>query len=94
MGGCYAKVHKNLEKKDFAWLSGLVKKNICIYSGKIATLYALQIQEAMQPREEYFIKGTEPRDDDLCTVHVQAKVCTDSQDIWKRNLLAGPILSC
>jgi len=49
---------------------------------------------AMDPRgnatrEEYFIKGTEPRNDDLCKVHVLAKVCTSSKDIYGRNLLAG-----
>lgn len=84
------KVHKNLEKKDFEAAPGLVKKNICIYSGKIATALCAADPRGNATREEFFIKGTEPRDDDYCTVHVQAKVCTASQDIWKRNLLAGP----
>ena len=85
-----SKVHKNLEKKEFVMASGLVKKNICIYSGKIATALCAADPRGNATREEYFIKGTEPRDDDLCTVHVQAQVCTESQDVFKRNLLAGP----
>ena len=85
------KVHEGLPQKAFAAApSGLVKKTICIYSGKIATNLCAQDPRGNATKTEYFIKGTEPRDDDLCTVHVQAKVCTASQDIYKRNLLAGP----
>lgn len=85
-----SKVHKNLEKKDFTMAPGLVKKTICIYSGKIATDLCAHDPRGNATREEYFIKGTEPRDDDLCTLHVKAEVCTVSQDALKRNLLAGP----
>ena len=85
------KVHAGLAKKDFAAPpAGIVQKNICIYSGKIATDLCAQDPRGNATRMEYFIKGTEPRDDDLCTVHIQALVCTESQDIYKRNLLAGP----
>lgn len=85
------KVHEGLPQKDFAAApAGIVKKTICIYSGKIATDLCTKDPRGNATRTEYFIKGTEPRDDDLCTVHVQAKVCTASQDIYKRNLLAGP----
>lgn len=84
-----SKVHKNLEKKDFVEPSGIVKKTICIYSGKIATSLCAKDPRGNATRVEYFIKGTEPRDDDLCQVHVQAKVCRSSKDIWGRLLLAG-----
>jgi penicillin-binding protein 1A len=86
------KVHKGLEYKDFEKpATGIVQKTICIYSGKIATdLCAKDPRGKGAVRVEYFIKGTEPRDDDLCTVHVQANVCTESRDIYGRNLLAGP----
>jgi penicillin-binding protein 1A len=85
------KVHSGLAKKEFAAPpAGIVQKKICIYSGKIATALCAQDPRGNATRMEYFIKGTEPRDDDLCTVHVQAQVCTESQDIYKRNLLAGP----
>ncbi len=84
------KVHEGLEKKDFAVPSGIVQKNICIYSGKIATDLCAKDPRGSAVKKEYFIKGTEPRDDDPCTVHVSAAVCTESQDNYKRNLLAGP----
>jgi penicillin-binding protein 1A len=44
-------------------------------------------------RVEYFIKGAEPKDDDLCDVHIQARVCTASRNNlsgYGVNLLAGP----
>lgn len=85
------KVHSGLAKKDFAPPpTGIVQKNICIYSGKIATDLCAQDPRGNATRMEYFVKGTEPRDDDLCTVHVKAQVCTASKDIYTRNLLAGP----
>lgn len=84
------KVHDGLPQKDFEMPAGIVQKKICIYSGKIATELCEHDQRGNATRMEYFIKGTEPRDDDVCTVHVEAQVCTDSQDTLKRNLLAGP----
>lgn len=87
------KVHKNLQPKDFPAVGGIVQKTICIYSGKIATPLCALDPRGDATRVEYFIKGTEPRDDDLCTVHVQRKVCKDSQYDYfgfKVNLLAGP----
>lgn len=85
-----SRIHKKLEKKDFAIPKNIVKKRICIYSGKIASPLCALDPRGDATREEYFIKGTEPREDDPCTLHVQGKVCKDSLDIWKRNLLAGP----
>ncbi len=85
------KVHADLPKKDFAAPpAGIVQKRICIYSGKIATDLCAHDPRGDATRMEYFIKGTEPRDDDLCTIHTQALVCTESKDIYGRNLLAGP----
>ena len=83
-------VHKNLERKEFIMAPNLVKKTICIYSGKLATDLCAHDPRGNATREEYFIKGTEPKDEDFCTVHVRAQVCTQSQDIYQRNLLAGP----
>jgi penicillin-binding protein 1A len=85
-----SKVHKDLPKKNFEIATGLVKKNICIYSGKIATDLCTHDPRGNATKVEYFIKGTEPRDDDYCTVHVSAAVCTESKDALGRNLLAGP----
>lgn len=83
------KVHENLEPKDFPQPEGLVKKRICIYSGKIATELCTKDPRGNATREEFFIKGTEPRYNDLCDVHISEAVCLESQDIWGRNLLAG-----
>ena len=87
-----ANVHKNLKPKDFPEVTGLVKKTICIYSGKIATPICSLDPRGNATRVEYFIKGTQPKNDDLCNVHVQAQVCTVSQYNmfgYKVNLLAG-----
>lgn len=85
------KVHEDLPPKEFEKpVSGIVQKKICIYSGKVATELCERDQRGNATKVEYFIKGTEPRDDEPCTVHVEAQVCTESQDTLKRNLLAGP----
>ncbi|HEX2944734.1 MAG TPA: transglycosylase domain-containing protein [Clostridia bacterium] len=85
-----AKVHEGLPKKDFTMPAGIVQKKICIYSGKVATPLCEKDPRGDATKMEYFIKGTEPRDDDPCTVHVEAQVCTESKDALGRNLLAGP----
>lgn len=85
-----SKVNKGLPKKDFEAPPGIVQKRICIYSGQIATELCTQDPRGDATRIEYFIKGTEPRDDNLCTMHVKVRVCTDHKDIYGRNLLAGP----
>jgi len=85
-----AKVHEGLPKKDFTMPSKIVQKKICIYSGKVATALCEKDPRGDATRMEYFIKGTEPRDDDPCDVHVEAQVCTESKDALGRNLLAGP----
>ncbi len=84
------KVHTGLAQKSFEMPLGIVQKNVCIYSGKIATELCTRDPRGNAKKTEYFIKNTEPRDDDLCTLHVETQVCTESQDIYKRNLLAGP----
>jgi penicillin-binding protein 1A len=83
------KAHEGKEYKNFEVPSGIVKKRICIYSGKIATELCASDPRGNATREEYFIKGTEPSDRDVCTVHVQGTVCHASHDIWGRSLLAG-----
>ena len=88
-----ANVHKNLKPRDFPVVTGMVKKTICIYSGKMATRLCALDPRGNATRVEYFIKGTEPKVDDFCNVHIQAKVCTVSQYNlfgYKVHLLAGP----
>jgi len=84
------KIHEGLPQKDFERPDGIVERKICIYSGKIATDLCAKDPRGNATRMEYFIKGTEPRSDDLCTVHVEANVCTASKDTQGRYLLAGP----
>jgi len=85
------KVHEDLPRKEFSEMpEDIVTKQICIYSGKVATDLCKHDPRGNATITEYFIKGTEPRNDDVCTVHVQAQVCTESKDTMGRNLLAGP----
>ncbi|HEX2926071.1 MAG TPA: PBP1A family penicillin-binding protein [Ruminiclostridium sp.] len=82
------RIHAKLEPKDFPQPQGLVKKTICIYSGKLVGPYCSGDPRGNAIRTEYFAKGTEPTD--TCDVHVQAKVDTTSKDIYGRPLLATP----
>lgn len=82
------KIHSSLESVDFQMPSGIVRKSVCIYSGKTPSSLCSQDPRGDSIRDEYFIKGTEPKDDDLCDVHVSTKVCKESKDSWGRNLLA------
>jgi len=83
------KVHEKLEPIPFAEPEGIVRKRICIYSGKIATDLCASDPRGSAVRTELFIKGTEPSDDNLCDVHVKARVCKDSTDANGKSLLAG-----
>lgn len=84
------RIHKNLQPVDFQEPAGIVKKTICIYSGKVATDLCARDPRGSSLRTEYFIKGTEPGDTDVCDVHVLIKACKDSKDTFGRNLLFGP----
>jgi penicillin-binding protein 1A len=81
------RIHADLEVKDFQQPEGLVKKSICIYSGKLPGKYCSQDPRGNAIRTEYFAKGTEPTD--TCDVHVLAKVDTTCKDIYGRPLLAN-----
>ncbi|NLL05760.1 MAG: PBP1A family penicillin-binding protein [Clostridiaceae bacterium] len=83
------KVHKDLEPIDFEVPSGVVKRTICKYSGKTATELCSKDPRGSAVKEEYFIKGTEPDEDDTCDVHVLAKVCKDATDNSGKTVLAG-----
>lgn len=83
------KAHEGLEPVDFPEPPGLVRKSVCIYSGKIATELCSRDPRGSAVREELFIKGTEPLNEDLCDVHVLERVCKDSKDVLNRNMLVG-----
>lgn len=88
--GVMTKLHENKQPKDFPRPSDVVKKAICVYSGKTPTQDCYNDPRGSAVLEEYFIKGTEPSDDEICDVHIRTQICKDSTDIWGRNLLAGP----
>lgn len=79
---------KKLESKDLPFPAGLVKKEICEYSGKAPIDLCSGDPRGNHVRTEYFIKGTEPKGDELCDIHVAAKVDTSSKDIYGRPLPA------
>ena len=66
-----AKVHENLEVKQFEEPPGIVKKTICTKSGKLASELCSQDPRGSTARTEIFIAGTEPKDE--CDVHVKGK---------------------
>ncbi|MHB8061584.1 MAG: transglycosylase domain-containing protein [Ruminiclostridium sp.] len=84
------RIHAKLEVKDFKQPEGLVKKSVCVYSGKTPGLYCNQDPRHDAIITEYFAKGTEPSSSDVCDVHVQAEVDITSKDIYGRPLLANP----
>jgi penicillin-binding protein 1A len=86
------KIYDKTSNTDaFLQPDGIVQKTICTKSGKIATaLCAKDPSGTSTVRNEYFIKGTEPKDTDLCDVHVLARVDIKSKDLFGRNLLANP----
>ncbi|QNU66566.1 PBP1A family penicillin-binding protein [Ruminiclostridium herbifermentans] len=81
------RIHADLEVKDFQQPEGLVKKSVCIYSGKLPGEHCSHDPRGNAIRTEYFVKGTEPKD--TCDVHVLARVDTTSKDIYGRPLLAN-----
>lgn len=66
----------------------IVKRTICIDSGKIATDLCRKDPRGGRVREEYFIAGTEPAYSDTCSVHIAYEACTASKDALNRDLLA------
>ncbi|MCX7773738.1 MAG: penicillin-binding transpeptidase domain-containing protein, partial [Clostridia bacterium] len=84
------KIHEELPTKPFFASAppNIVKRSICIDSGKIATDLCKQDPRGSRVREEYFIEGTEPAYSDTCKIHVAVKVCTVSKDAQGRDLLA------
>ena len=86
------RIHEGLEPIDFVQPSGIIEKKICIKSGKTPTTLCKHDPEngASAVRNEMFIKGTEPDDDDKCSVHIKVKVCQSSKDGFGRYYLAGP----
>lgn len=84
------KIHENLEPVEFTKASNLVEKEVCIYSGKIPTDLCRNDPRGNAVRIELFMAGTEPKDNDYCTLHVIKNVCISSKDIFGKYPMAGP----
>ncbi len=69
-------VHKDLPLKEFQKPEGIVQVAIDKVSGKLATELSARDQRGSMVRNEYFIKGTEPTEED--DVHVKAIICSES----------------
>lgn len=84
------KIHADLEPLPFfaSTPSKIVKRKICIDSGKLATDICKHDPRGSRVVEEYFIEGTEPEYGDNCEVHYRAKICTSCKDIHGRPVLA------
>ena len=81
-------VHKGLSPVQFAEPADIVRKKICIYSGKTAGPLCEKDPRGNSVREEIFIKGTEPKDNDICDAHKLVKVCKTDVDSFGRPRLA------
>ncbi|MGI6086276.1 MAG: transglycosylase domain-containing protein [Acetivibrionales bacterium] len=84
------KIHEGMPAIPFfeSMPPNIVKRTICIDSGKIATDLCKKDPRGGRVREEYFIAGTEPAYSDTCAVHVEYTACTASKDAQNRDLLA------
>jgi len=84
-------VHENLAPKQFTMPStGIVKRDICIYSGKLLSEFCTS--DPRGPRtvvSEYFIEGTEPKE--ICDTHQEVVVCAypGNKDEYGRFYLAS-----
>ncbi len=70
------KIHKGLQTKDFVQPEGIVKRVVCIDSGKLPGELCRYDPRGSRTREEIFIRGTEPTQ--TCTTHVKVKTCKSS----------------
>jgi penicillin-binding protein 1A len=70
-----SRIHENLEYKDFTKPSGIVTKQVCKKSGKLAIPGVCDCDpRGSQVYTEYFEEGTEPTE--TCDHHYVGNVCT------------------
>lgn len=85
------KVHKGLQNKNFTEPPGIVRKVICIDSGKLPGDLCKNDPRGNRTREELFIKGTEPTE--TCDVHVKVKICKSSGLLATERCPSGSVVS-
>ncbi len=83
-------IHDQLPAKPFfeEMPANVIKATVCMDSGKRPTDACSKDPRGSRVREELFIKGTEPKEEDVCTVHYVARVDKTQLDAMKRPLLA------
>ncbi|MBS4539627.1 PBP1A family penicillin-binding protein [Clostridium sp. D2Q-11] len=72
-------VHDGLDNARFDVPDGLVRRDVCIDSGKLPTELCYKDPRGSRVRTELFVSGTQPRE--RCDVHVEAKVDTSTGKI-------------
>lgn len=85
-------IHRNLVPKDFPTPLNIVKRKVCIDSGKTPTDLCYHDPRGPRVRNESFIKNTEPSSSDYCQVHVKASVYKNTKETSGKYLLAGSSL--
>ncbi|SCY18480.1 transglycosylase domain-containing protein [Alkaliphilus peptidifermentans] len=68
------RVHEDYSPKNFERPDNIISVNICKISGKRASDLCAHDPRGSTVRSEIFIKGTEPRADEVCDIHVLADV--------------------
>lgn len=66
------RVHDGLPDKEFEKPAGIVTRNICTVSGKLATDLCKHDQRGSTVKSEIFIDGTQPRE--FCDLHVEVRI--------------------
>lgn len=83
-------VHKDLSPKAFEKpKSGIVEREVCKCSGKLATSLCKKDSRGSMVTKEIFVEGTEPKDGDFCKVHVSRKVCSANKDMQGKWFIAN-----
>ncbi|SHH87464.1 penicillin-binding protein 1A [Caloranaerobacter azorensis DSM 13643] len=72
-------IHTGFKPKNFVKPQGLVVREICTESGKLATDLCKRDPRGSTVRSEIFIKGTEPTE--FCDVHVEALIDTSTNKL-------------
>lgn len=76
LGAFMTAIHDGKESAAFEISDNVTKVEICKQSGKLATELCALDARGKQIREEYFIKGTEPKES--CDKHVKVIICKDT----------------
>lgn len=86
-----SKIHEDLEPIEFfdTMPAKIVKRDICLDSGLLATDLCEQDPRGSRVTEMYFIDGTEPAYGEDCNVHYKANICTACKDEFGRPVLAN-----